>query len=50
MLPNKLYRVLIMVVGIFLMGNAYGQIKIGDNATTIEPRALLELESSSKAL
>jgi len=49
MLLNKYFRFLILIGCIFLLETAFGQIKIGDNAATIEPRAILELESTSKA-
>jgi hypothetical protein len=42
---------IIIVLGLFLIsGMSLGQVKIGANATTVNPNSLLELESSTKGV
>lgn len=48
-LPFK-YTLLCLIFAIGSVTSGYGQVKIGDNPTVINPNSLLELESSSKGL
>jgi hypothetical protein len=46
----KEIKLLLLLLVAFSASNVFGQIKVGDNASTIDPRSLLELESKTKAL
>lgn len=48
MRPVKLLSIALMLAGIFFLGNATAQIKIGTNGANIQPSSLLELESANQ--
>jgi hypothetical protein len=48
MRPVKLLSIALMLAGIFFLGKATAQIKIGTNGNNIQPSSLLELESANQ--
>jgi len=50
MCPVKLLSIALMLTGVFFLGEATAQIKIGDEANIIEKASLLELQSTDKGL
>jgi len=48
MRPVKLLSIALMLTGIFFLGKATAQIKIGTNGANIQPSSLLELESANQ--
>ncbi len=50
MRPAKLLSIALMLIGIFILGKATAQIKIGTNGANIQPSSLLELESANQGL
>lgn len=48
MSPVKLLSIALMLAGIFFLGEATAQIKIGTNGNNIQPSSLLELESANQ--
>lgn len=48
MRPVKLLSIALMLTGIFFLGKASAQIKIGTNGNNIQPSSLLELESANQ--
>ena len=48
MRPLKLLSIALMLAGIFFLGEATAQIKIGTNGNNIQPSSLLELESANQ--
>lgn len=50
MRPAKLLSIALMLAGIFFLGKATAQIKIGTNGANIQPSSLLELESANQGL
>ena len=49
-LMKKLYFFLSLLFLIYFSQNSWGQVKLGNNPSNIDPTALLELESSTQAL
>ena len=47
---KQFYFITIAIVFLLFSQNSWGQIKLGNNPETIDPAALLELESSTKGL
>jgi hypothetical protein len=48
MRPVKLLSIALMLTGIFFLGKASAQIKIGTNGNNIQPSSILELESANQ--
>ncbi len=47
---KRIKKVLFTVVAVLLANLMYGQLKVGDNPTTINPGSVLEIESTDKAV